>query len=83
MESHDAARIGRGVLQLERGVHSLREETLSTAEDDGIEKQMELVDEILLEEKVYELVAAVRNDGFAGSGFELSNLFGDVAADAS
>jgi len=43
----------------------------SAAEDEGIEEQMKLIDEIVLEQRVYELLAPIGEDVFAGRRLQL------------
>src|SRR5882724_7274951 len=70
----------RGRFQLEGRVDPFRKQSLSAAQDDRVEEQMKLIDQIVLEKRMHELLAPVREDVLAGRRLELANRFDDLVA---
>jgi hypothetical protein len=79
-QPHDATRIRRGRLQPEGGVDAFGQQALPATQRDRIQQEMKVVHEIVLEQGVHELVAAVREDVLAGRGLELPDLVHHVVA---
>jgi hypothetical protein len=71
VEAHDTTWIGGRRLQPKGHVDSLGKQSLSAAQDERIEQQMELIDQAVLEQRVHELVAPIREDVLAGRCLEL------------
>ena len=69
--------VGYGValVKLEGRVHPGRQRTLAAAERERVEQQVQLVDQVVLEQRVHELAAAIGQDGLARLRLERADRF--------
>jgi hypothetical protein len=80
-EHDDAGAEGCGVDQLQVGGVNPVEETLAASDGDGVQPEVELVNEVVLHQRAVQLAGAVLQDVLAGLLLQLGHLLGDVAFD--
>jgi len=77
----DAVREGSRFAQREAERSVLLEEAPTLADDDGVDQQMQLVDQARAQERLDESGAAGRQDVAAGRGFERRDALLELAFD--
>src|SRR5687767_8395783 len=81
VQPHDACRICIRRHQAELRVHVVREDTLAASQRQRVQKKMQLVDQVVLEQRVDELAAAIREDVLARLRFESAYRLDHVVTD--
>src|SRR5688572_12497347 len=81
VKSDDAGWIWRGGRQLELLTHAIGEDSLAAAEHQRIDQQVQFVHEVVLEQRVHELTAAIEKDVLARLRLQRAHLVHDVVAD--
>ena len=80
MHTHDAGWIRRRLLHGKLGVQAFRKQALTLSDRQRIDKQVQLVDEIVRKQRVHELAASIGDDVLARLCLEGANRVDDVVA---